>query len=215
MGHLGRRHLACCTPTPSSALNRKTLSPPLLRMSKDQIENAILLSCQGNETGYESLFEAFSGVVFRLIYGMGITSSEAEELTQDVFLQAFRAIKTYDARRARFSTWLLRIAHNLTLNHLRISRAQLVHLEESEMDNITTTEEEETFLEEETEALQHAITRLRGEERELLQMFYYENLSLKEIAYVTDSNAQALANRLSRIRKKLRRIIETERDKNN
>ena len=184
-------------------------------MSKNPIEHAIRLSCQGDEAGYESLFETFSAVVYRLIVGMGIDSSEAEELTQDVFLNAFCAIKTYDARRASFLTWLLRIAHNLTLNHLRISRAQLVHLEESEMDNITTTEEEETFLEEETEALQHAITRLRGEERELLQMFYYENLSLKEIAYVTDSNAQALANRLSRIRKKLRRIIETERDKNN
>lgn len=184
-------------------------------MSKDQIENAILLSCQGNETGYESLFEAFSGVVFRLIYGMGITSSEAEELTQDVFLQAFRALKTYDARRARFSTWLLRIAHNLALNHLRQAHALYVNLEEDEIDILAPDEEEDSFLEEETAILQQAITTLRGEERELLQMFYYENLSLKEIAYVTNSNAQALANRLSRIRKKLRRIIETERDKNN
>ena len=63
----------------------------------------------------------------------------------------------------------------------------------------------------ELEQLDRAIERLRPLERSLIQLYYYDELPLKDIAYILDSNPLALANRLKRIRKKLYNLIKEER----
>ena len=79
------------------------------------------------------------------------------------------------------------------------------------MDTLTDAEVDETLghaNEETIQLLRAALQHLPPEERALVTMFYYEDMSLKEIAYVTESIPTTVASRLCRTRKKLCRIIK-------
>ena len=79
------------------------------------------------------------------------------------------------------------------------------------METLTDAEVDETLghaNEETIQLLRAALQHLPPEERALVTMFYYEDMSLKEIAYVTESIPTTVASRLSRTRKKLCRIIK-------
>ncbi|MDP9328310.1 MAG: sigma-70 family RNA polymerase sigma factor, partial [Actinomycetota bacterium] len=73
----------------------------------------------GNDDAIRALYARFS----RPVYSMGMrllgTREAAEELTQDVFVTAWRKAARFDATRGRLSTWLMTIAHNLAVDRLR------------------------------------------------------------------------------------------------
>jgi RNA polymerase sigma-70 factor, ECF subfamily len=72
----------------------------------------------GDADAFRSLFEKYSGAVTRFASSFTGTHARAEELAQEVFVQVYRARERYEPR-AKFSTWLYTIAHNLCLNEVR------------------------------------------------------------------------------------------------
>ena len=89
----------------------------------------IALAKQGDEEAYASLFETHKRRVYSLCLRMTGNTSEAEDLTQEAFLQLFRKISTFRGESA-FSTWLHRLAVNVVLMHLRKKGLQQVSLDE-------------------------------------------------------------------------------------
>ena len=71
----------------------------------------------------EALYNQYFHDVFLYLKAISHSDDIAEELTQDVFVRAFRHLSDFDPERASFPTWLSRIAYNTALNHLR-SRGQ-------------------------------------------------------------------------------------------
>ena len=92
---------------------------------------AQLIACaqQGDEAAFEALFEAHKRRVYSLCLRMTSNTAEAEDLTQEAFLQLFRKISTFRSESA-FSTWLHRLAVNVVLMHLRKKGLQQVSLDE-------------------------------------------------------------------------------------
>lgn len=72
----------------------------------------------GDRAAFQALFEKHSGSIARFAAGFVGSSARADELAQDVFLQVYRTRERYEPR-AKFSTWLYTIAHNLCLNEVR------------------------------------------------------------------------------------------------
>jgi len=89
----------------------------------------IALAKQGDEEAFASLFETHKRRVYSLCLRMTGNTSEAEDLTQEAFLQLFRKISTFRGESA-FSTWLHRLAVNVVLMHLRRKGLQQVSLDE-------------------------------------------------------------------------------------
>ena len=83
----------------------------------------------GSQDAYRDLVARFQRPIFSLIVRMVRDRPLAEDLTQEVFVKAFRALSTYDHRR-KFSSWLFKIAHNATIDHLRKGQLQTVPLED-------------------------------------------------------------------------------------
>lgn len=132
-------------------------------------------------------------------------SCDADELTADVFVKAFSAIRKYDASKASLATWLLRIAHNTAISHLRRPKL-LTNSIDKEIESAYTDAEEDPRI-----GLLHlAIMRLSPDERSLLHLHYFENAKLSDIAYALGITESTVAVRLHRIRTKLRTIIENE-----
>ncbi len=122
---------------------------------------------------------------------------EAEEITQETMFRAFRNIKSFDAARGRFRSWVFGIAIHQAYDRLN-ERKHLSLKEIEDMPQKHRSPEELLQLMEVEEALLEAIEELGDRYRRILLMFYVEGLSHKEIAErenITPNNAGTILNR--------------------
>jgi len=99
---------------------------------KEACEARLIARAQrGDEAAFSALFDAHKRRIYSLCLRMTGSTTEAEDLTQEAFLQLFRKIGTFRGE-AAFSTWLHRLAVNVVLMHLRKKGLQQVPLEEVE-----------------------------------------------------------------------------------
>jgi RNA polymerase sigma-70 factor (ECF subfamily) len=159
------------------------------------------------------LLEHYGREVFAQIARLIPRIENAEEVYQDTFVKVFKNIRMYDVEKSSLKTWISRIAYNESITYLRHKSMPVIYYEdrEGEAERISETEVETTFGHPDLETVQlirAALKHLPPDERAIITMFYYEEMSLKEIAYVTESIPTTVASKLSRTRKKLYRIIK-------
>ena len=82
----------------------------------------VLRAIQKDQEAFGELYDRHAVRVYRHIYYMVGNAAEAEDLTAQTFLRAWEAVERYQVRGAPFVSWLLRIAHNLGVSHLRSKR---------------------------------------------------------------------------------------------
>ena len=151
--------------------------------------------------------------VFALVARLITGTENVEEVYQDVFIKVFRYIDRYNEEKSSLRTWISRIAYNESITYLRHKSEPVVYYEDrnGEAEKLSDAEVDETFGQANAETVQlirAALKHLPPDERAIVTMFYYEEMSLKEIAFVTESIPTTVASKLSRIRKKLYRIIK-------
>ena len=155
-----------------------------------------------NKNSIEELFEKYYNDA--LLYSLSLTKNAAlsEELVSDAF---FKALKTADGEVEHFKPWLLKVCRNLYLNYLR-KHKRLTELSEtladendSALDNI--------IREENYKALYRAISLLKPNQKEVITLFYYQRLSIKDIALVTDKSESVVKVTLFRAKEKLKEIL--------
>ena len=106
------------------------MSSPKTAASKTDAEPQLIARAQqGDESAFSALYEAHKRRVYSLCLRMTGNTAEAEDLSQEAFLQLFRKISTFRGESA-FSTWLHRLAVNVVLMHLRKKGLQQVSLDE-------------------------------------------------------------------------------------
>lgn len=126
---------------------------------------------------------------------------DTEDVVQNTFVAAYQHLKDFDPQRASLPTWLQRIAYHEALYHLRKQKRQVV-LPLDISDDVPDELPEDTT----AQQLDEAIQQLSPEDQTLLQLFYFDGRSLKEIAYITDKAGQATAREVSRLTSQLYRI---------
>jgi RNA polymerase sigma-70 factor (ECF subfamily) len=136
----------------------------------------------GDPDAVRALYARFGRPVYTLGLRLLGTRESAEELTQDVFLTAWRKAARFDASRGRLSTWLMTIAHNLAVDRLRrdtgVTRPTLVLVDE--VPDAPGVDEEGLLLE--RDAAVRALSCLSDAERLLLARAYFRGLTAREIA---------------------------------
>jgi RNA polymerase sigma-70 factor (ECF subfamily) len=160
----------------------------------------------GSQAAYRELVRRYQGPVLNLVAQMVRERAEAEDLTQEVFVKVFARLRTYDTTR-RFASWVFKIAHNHTIDHLRRVRPETLSLSDGEHPELpaaalASPQElvERTML---ADDLVTAIKRLRVEYREVIQLRYHEDLSVEEIAEVLAVPEGTVKTYLHRARKQL------------
>jgi RNA polymerase sigma-70 factor (ECF subfamily) len=136
----------------------------------------------GNDEAVRTLYARFGRPVYTLGLRLLGSREAAEELTQDVFLTAWRKAARFDATRGRLSTWLMTIAHNLAVDRLRretgVSRPTLVFVED--VPDAPTADEADVLME--RDAALRALSTLTEAERRLLGRAYFRGSTAREIA---------------------------------
>jgi RNA polymerase sigma-70 factor (ECF subfamily) len=136
----------------------------------------------GDDVAVRALYARFGRPVFTMGLRLLGTREAAEELTQDVFLTAWRKAARFDPQRGRLSTWLMTIAHNLAVDRLRretgVSRPTLVLVDE--VPEVPGVDEEAQLME--RDAALRAIASLSEAEKRLIARTYFRGLTAREIA---------------------------------
>ena len=175
-------------------------------------DSTILISAlqQHQPAACQRLLTDYGPMVFRMVQRIVSQREDAEEVYQDVFVKALRGIGGYDSHQASLATWLGRIAYHESLNFVRGRKPTLLYIEEGDLGTDTLEAPDEAPQDEETlRQLERALAKLPPHEQAIVSMFYYDNMSLADIAFVTGSIPSTVGSQLSRIRKKLYRIIKT------
>ena len=165
---------------------------------------------QHKPAAWQQLLTEHGPMVFRMVQRIVTRREDAEEVYQDVFVKALRGIEGYNPHQASLATWLNRIAYHESLNFVRGKKPNIVYMDDRDTGIDTLEAPDDAPHDEQTiEQLEQALAMLPPHEQAIVSMFYYDNLSLADIAFVTGSNSSTVGSQLSRIRKKLYRIIKT------
>ena len=174
-------------------------------------ETTILISelRQRKSAACQKLLATYGPMVFRMVQRIVPLREDAEEVYQDVFVKALRGIEGYNPQQATLATWLNRIAYHESLNFIRGKSPVIVSMDDHELSNSLAMPDEEPQDEQTIQQLEQALEKLPAHEQAIVSMFYYDNMSLADIAFVTGSITSTVGSQLSRIRKKLYRMIKS------
>lgn len=175
----------------------------------------------GDAKAFDLLVTRHTSDIYALLYRLTEDPEEARDLTQDTFLRALRAIKSFRGD-AGIKTWLYRIAINESRNRWRWwkrrNRSQIISLD-AEMGNSETplseriadtaeTPEAATLRHEREGALRKALSELPPNFREVIVLRDIEGLTYEEIAVALDANVGTVKSRIARGREELRRRLQ-------
>jgi RNA polymerase sigma-70 factor (ECF subfamily) len=172
----------------------------------------------GDVDAFEQLFRQFQRSVYNLVYQMIRSESDAADLTQEVFLRAWRALPRLEAPEA-FASWLFRIAGNLTRNWIRdntrvrvesLDQPRIGEDDENPAREIADTAADPAALTQ-SEATRCAVLRAIGtlsdDHRIVVTLHHLEGMPVEEIAGLMRCSVGTVKSRLSRGRDALRRKL--------
>ena len=166
----------------------------------------------GQTALFRQLAGRYAGQVLRMVARLIPSPEEAEELTQDTLLSAFQSLSRYDARRASFQTWIMRIAYHTALKHYRQHSRTLpmVEVNQQWLDALPD-EETDALLDDinRVTLMERAIEMLKPDDQMLLHLYYFDDRPMREIAIITEHEESYLHSRLQWIRKRLAITIKT------
>ncbi|HET9948392.1 MAG TPA: sigma-70 family RNA polymerase sigma factor [Longimicrobiales bacterium] len=177
-------------------------------------------AARGREAAFRELLARYERPVFSLVYRMVRDRTLAEDLAQEAFVRAFNAIATYDPR-YKFSNWILKIANNHTIDHLRKRRLDTVSIhgsphattaeEAGRTEVVVASRDEDPHAYVEHKELggqiEDAIGRLRPEYRTAVLLRHVEGRAYEEIADIMDVPLGTVKTYLHRARAELRKSL--------
>lgn len=177
-------------------------------------------AAEGRQGAFRKLLERYERPVFSLVYRMVRDRALAEDLSQEAFVRAFNAIGGYNPR-YKFSSWIFKIAHNLTIDHLRRKRLDTISLDGSP-DALTADEQARTrpivespgerpdaYVEnlELGSEIEAAIGKLRPHYRTVTLLRHVEGYSYNEIAEIMELPLGTVKTYIHRARQELKEAL--------
>jgi RNA polymerase sigma-70 factor (ECF subfamily) len=185
---------------------------------------AIVERClSGDSAAWEDLVRTHTRRVYGLCYRFTGKDSEAQDLTQEVFLRVFRALGSFRAAEGAFTTWLARLTRNLLIDHYRRTRnervtdsieEQLPRVEVRTEGVAAVPSRPDSALagREASELLQSALSRLSPELRETIILRDLQEMEYREIAGILSIPEGTVKSRLNRGRAELGRLLKKYRE---
>ncbi|MFD0050938.1 sigma-70 family RNA polymerase sigma factor [Actinomycetes bacterium NPDC127524] len=163
----------------------------------------------------DEIMKRYGQDILQLAFSYVNSKEVAEDLTQDIFIKCYKSLHTYN-RKSKLRTWLWRIAINTCKDYLKswYNRRVLV-LEEEPLKMSTKNDvvEDAVIQKDEDSRLVYEVMRLPVEYREVVYLYYYEELPIKEISVLIDTKENTVKTRLRKAKKLLKEGIEDQYDR--
>lgn len=170
---------------------------PIGTSHMNDLSDAELLALLRNEEsrsyGFNLLVRQYQRRLYNFIRRMVTDHHAAQDVLQNVFLKAWNGLDGFRAD-AKLYSWLYRIAHNESLNHLRKLKRGLFVSTESVVEHLTTTLDSSEHFNGDAiqQKLQHAVMRLPAKQRAVFTMKYFEEMKYETMSEVTGTSVGAL-----------------------
>jgi len=184
------------------------------------LETALVARARdGDVAAFEEIYRRYERRIYNTVYQVVRNDDDAADITQEAFIRAYRSLKNLRSDEA-FTSWLFRIAINLSRNHLR-SRP---HFRIESLDEYATSEDDEQELQipdsthdpartaesrELQSVVRRAVATLSPAHREVITLHHLEQMRVDDIARILDCSVGTVKSRLSRARDELKRKLRS------
>lgn len=186
-------------------------------MAIPTIDDASLVNSyiSGNEAALEILIKRHQSRIFGFIYSKVGDRDLADDIFQDTFIKVIRTLKSnaYNEE-GKFLPWVMRIAHNLIVDHFRHNKKMPLYRETEEfsifsvMTDDSLTIENKLISNQVTKDLRQLVEELPADQKEVLMMRLYQDMSFKEISEATGVSINTALGRMRYAVINLRKVID-------
>lgn len=158
---------------------------------------------------FEELVDRYADSIRRYIARMIGNWQESEDVTQEVFLRAYLNISSFNVK-LKFSSWLFRIAHNESVNYIKKHyKYQKVEFNDEIKNKLLDDKNilEKIVKDENREKVIKALTDLPERDREILQLFYFEEKTYLDISDILQISVNSVGPVINRAKIKLKKIF--------
>ena len=148
----------------------------------------------------EQIVRTYADMVYRIAYRYVKNSIDADDVFSEAFLAYFKKERSFDSEEHR-KAWLIRVTINCAKDLLE-QRPQQQQLQEEILPD-RSMPDRDTYID-----LHHAIEGLRPEYREVIKLYYLDDLSVREISQILNRKENTIKTQLSRARETLRTVLE-------
>ncbi len=174
---------------------------------KDQ-EKIIARARRGDADAFEQLVVAYREQVFRLALRMCGSEADADEVAQEAFLSAWKALPNFRGE-SQFSTWLYQLTTHAAIDLMRREKRQIAAADITEVSaaDPAPSPQQQAEQSEQREIVRDAILQLAPEQREVVVLRFMEELSYEEIGAVLKLPSGTVKSRLNRAKAQLKEIL--------
>lgn len=167
----------------------------------------------GNQPAFSQLIDRYQAFVFSLCLKVLENREEAEEAAQDVFVKVYQRVRSF-RHDSRFSTWLYTLTYRTAIDHRRQTSRHReaktgVEIDLALIDKGEPAAAERTLQQQEQQVqLKSMLARLPQQEATIIDLFYLQEQSVKEIAKIMKLSVSNVKTKLFRTREKLRKLMQ-------
>ncbi len=181
----------------------------------DSEEYLVQQATKRERAAFTVLYERCIDRVYRHVYYRVSNHAEAEDITQEAFVKAWKAIDKYKRTGAPFVTWIITIAGNLVIDHYRREQKVFVtdeieKISEKDLGNQIPGPEKQAEMNFDNAMIKKAVLKLTGDKQKVILMHFIDGLSYEEIAKALNKNEGAIRVIQYRALSDLRGLIEWE-----
>ena len=168
----------------------------------------------GEREAFAALVDVYKGAIFNLAFRMTNSYQDADDLSQETFIRAYRNLRQFDPRK-RFFTWIYTIGLNLIRNHLKKHAREMTRetaarsSSEAGIDQGAQAERD-MMQAQEIRRLEIGLQKLPADLREAVVLRFYQELSFEELATILDASLSAVKMRVYRGLDQLKQLINGE-----
>jgi RNA polymerase sigma-70 factor (ECF subfamily) len=172
---------------------RQEVNTPIETASAEQSDADLVAGClAGQARAFDIIVERHQRAVYRLCYRFVGNHEDASDLTQDVFLRAYRGLKNFKGN-ASLGTWLYRIGVNVCLNRVSVKKPHTEPIEEQQhIDRRSPSPSEQVLRDERAAQVRAAIAQLPRKQKAALILRVYHEMAHQEIAEALGSSVGAV-----------------------
>ncbi len=151
-------------------------------MDEETLDRLVAEAKRGDPDAFGRIFDAYVGPLYRFIVSRVNNPSDAEDLTQLVFVKALEALPRYEARGIPFGGWLFRLARNAIIDQIRTRRDHLSLVTATTRETEDAGPEAMATLRDDLDRVARALTALTDDQREVIELRFFAGLSVLETA---------------------------------
>ena len=183
-----------------------------MTIDEEALERLIRDAKAGNAWAFGRIFDEFHQPIYRFIASRVHRPSDAEDLTQLVFVKALEALPRYEQRGIPFGGWLFRLARNTIIDHIRTRHDHAELDAVSERASTDAGPEQLASVRDDMDAVSRALAGLTDEQREVIELRFFGGLSAREAADVMGKQEGTVRGLQFRAIASLRRTLGMDLD---